>query len=194
MAFPGSLYAGIQHYIPQLAWVVSKMEKSSLVVEVWCIIEGIFYITMKLRLQWLNMKDPLEASLSSAPMMELDERQLLWKRMMDVEQDDIIHFLSGWFFDSPIESMSRYDVCDFLCWSMFEGRNQEHLTGQELEQLESFLDQVEELVSYQLYGEATDDAEEGEFEREDTDSLKKELFSSEKIKRRPKKGKHFWFP
>lgn len=157
MAFPDSLYAGIQRYIPHLAWVVRNMQKSSLLVEVWCVIEGVFYILLKLQIQWLQLKDPLEASLSAAPMMNLTERALLWSRMMhDDETKNLEEFISGWFFDAPLDAISRYDVRDFLCWSLFEGRNQEHLTGEELQQLEGFLEELEDRLSYHIYGEAED--------------------------------------
>ena len=36
---------------------------------------------------------------------------------------------------------------DFLTWSMFEGRSQEHLTGEETAQLDMFVVDVEKLFS-----------------------------------------------
>jgi hypothetical protein len=197
MAFPHSFYAGMQHYIPQLAWIVSKMEKSSLIVEAWCVIEGIFYIMMKLHIKWLQMKDPLEASLSAAPMMDLKDRGLLWSRMMGTTsaETNLVDFISGWFFDSALENISRYDVRDFLCWSMFEGRNQEHLTGDELRQLEGFLEDLEVRLSYHLFGEATEEEEsaleEDEPDKENGDlnrnSVSKRLFDKTG-ERRPRQG------
>jgi hypothetical protein len=199
--FPNSLYACIQRYLPLVASLVHNMDQSSSrLVEAWCVLEGMFYILLKIQIQWLQLKDPLEASLSAAPMMSLQERDVLWSRMMATMNGqasegatiNISDFISGWFFDAPLEAISRYDVLDFLCWSLFEGRNQEHLTGYELEQLEGFLEKLEERLSYHLYGE--NEEEEEEVEEED------KLFSRQEItihdlrrnstkQRRPKKGK-----
>lgn len=145
--FPETIYHPIQQYLPILANVVSTMKKSSIVVEVWCWIEAVFFILLKLKIKWLQLKDPLEASLSSAPMMELEERSILWKRMMDSENDNPVLFVSGWFFDHPIENISRYDIRDFLAWSLFEGRNQEHLTGAEVAQLDECIDDLERRIT-----------------------------------------------
>ena len=211
MAFPNSLYASIHNYLPHLAWLVRNMEKSSLLVEVWCIIEGIFYILLKLQIQWLQLKDPLEASLSAAPMMDLVERGLLWKRMMvmmlknqdsiEGESNNFSEFVSGWFFDAPLDAISRYDVRDFLCWSLFEGRNQEHLTGEELHQLGAFLEELEFRLSFQIYGEEDDDDElaghcskeervgSSDFTLRDRDKQTDVFPSGTKKVKRPKKGK-----
>mmetsp|Transcript_19693 Transcript_19693/g.29219 ORF Transcript_19693/g.29219 Transcript_19693/m.29219 type:complete len:793 (+) Transcript_19693:2-2380(+) len=188
VAFPHSLYSGIQRYIPHLAWVVSKMERSSMLVEVWCIIEGIFYIIMKLRIQWLQTIDPLETSLSAAPMMDRGQRAELWSNMMEMESP--IDLVSGWFFDMPIEDISRYDIRDWICWSMFEGRNLEHLTSQELNQLEAFVESLEKKISYELYGEVVE-----EEERHDLRSDDQEPFGTDDSKRSRKKSKDvFRFP
>ena len=133
------------------------MEKSSRIVEAWCVIEAIFYICLKLHVMWLQGMDPLERSLSSAPMLEVEERQLLWARMLQVERDDPVSFISGWFFDQPLESISKYDVRDFITWSMFEGRNQEHLTAEELAQLDDFVDEAEWCISLHMYGAEEED-------------------------------------
>jgi hypothetical protein len=132
--------------------VVSTMQKSSRFVEAWCIIEAIFFVCLKLHIRWLQRMDPLERSLSSAPMLTPSERRLLWQRMVEAEADDPVTFITGWFFDQPLESISKYDVRDFVVWSMFEGRNQEHLTLQELDQLEDFVDEIEWRISLKLYG------------------------------------------
>lgn len=124
--------------------------------EVWCWLEGAFYILVKIKIKWLQHKDPLEASLSAAPLLELDERATLWRRMIDADVgSDPVGFLTGWFFDScPIEEITKYDVRDFCAWSMFEGRHQEHLTNDELRQLEAFVDEAEHRIGLQLYGAA----------------------------------------
>jgi len=160
--FPDNVYDPIKHYVPLLANVVGAMEQSSVAVETWCIIEALFYLVSKLQIYWLQSRDPLEASLSSAPMLELDERELLWNRIMDCEKDDPVTHLQGWFFDEPIDKISKYDVRDFISWSMFECRNQEHLTGEELAQLDRFMDEFEYHISIFLYGAIEDDSDENE--------------------------------
>jgi hypothetical protein len=153
MSFPDTIYLPIQTYLPPAARLIAAMhQSSSLLVEVWCAIEAVFYVCLKLHIQWLQTRDPLEASLSAAPLMELEDRRLLWQRMMDSAKDDPVAFITGWFFDQPISSISQYDIRDFTAWSMFEGRNQEHLTVAELEQLEDFVDEVELRISLHLYG------------------------------------------
>lgn len=129
------------------------MNNASRIMDVWCVIEALFFIACKMKIWYLQRKDPLEASLSAAPMMDHEDRKLLWDRIIETEQDDPIKFISGWFFDQPIERISRYDVYDFLCWSMFDGRNQEHLTTEELHDLEVFLEDLEYQISLQVYGE-----------------------------------------
>jgi len=152
MYFPQSIYAGIKSYLPWLATVVATMAQSSLLVEIWCVVEAIFFVGLKLQIRYLQRKDPLEASLSSAPMMELVDRQILWGRMMASESKDPVEFISGWFFDEPLEKISKYDVRDFVAWSMFEGRNQEHLTGEELQQVDEFVEDFEYRLSVHLHG------------------------------------------
>ena len=69
---------------------------------------------------------------------------------------DPVSFLSGWFFDTDLAEISNYDIRDFIAWSMFEGRHQEHLTSAELDQLEAFLAESEYRLSLHLYGEKLD--------------------------------------
>jgi hypothetical protein len=148
----------LQYYLPSVfERVVLFMDvRSSRIIEYWCWLEALFFILMKLKIKWLQMKDPLEASLSAAPLLELEERRVLWIRMMECEMEDPVGFITGWFFDCDIESITKYDVRDFCAWSMFEGRHQEHLTTSELRQLEDFVEEAEYRVSLQLYGEAED--------------------------------------
>lgn len=147
----------LEVYLPPLAALIARLHQSSRFVEVWCCIEAVFYIGLKLHINWLQRKDPLEASLSAAPIMSLEERQALWRFMMECESADPITFLSGWFFDVPIDKISKYDLRDFVVWSMFEGRHQEHLTEAELEQLEAFVEETEYRIGLHLYGPADDD-------------------------------------
>ena len=158
--FPDSLYHPLQHYVPFLARLADRMSTSSKVTEVWCVIEALFFIGVKLKIHYLQTRDPLEASLSAAPMMDPKDRKLLWDRMMEIEKDDPGSFLEGWFFDQPIKNISRYDVCDFLCWSMFDGRNQEHLTLEELTDLEDFVEDLEYYISLKRFGPKQDEDDE----------------------------------
>lgn len=123
--FPDRVYTPLQQYAPYLATMADKMNNSSVFLEIWCLLEAVFYVLLKWKIQYLQTRDPLEASLSAAPMMEAADRRILWDRMMEIEKDDPVGFLSGWFFDKELDEISRYDVCDFLCWSLFDGRNQE---------------------------------------------------------------------
>ena len=127
-------------------------------IEVWCYLEAVFYILLKMRIRYLQTQDPLEASFSAAPLMEIPERAELWRNMMESEQGRIIDLLSGWFFDGNVtEEVSAYDIHDFVVWSMFEGRHQEHLTVSEIEQVDEFVDEMEHRISLELYGEAGED-------------------------------------
>jgi len=104
--------------------------------------------------------------------MDIEGRQVLWQRMMDCEVEDPVGFLRGWFFDQPLENIAKYDVRDFVAWSMFEGRHQEHLTDAELRQLELFVEEVELRIGLQLYGEQTDE-DDAELDRDPVDVLHK---------------------
>ena len=150
--FPETVYQTLETYVPWLAKLADLMNNSSRVMDVWCVIEAAFLIMCKLKIRYLQGKDPLEASLSAAPMMDPDDRKVLWDRIMDTEKEDPVKFITGWFFDQRIEDISRYDVCDFICWSMFDSRNQEHLTTEELHDLEGFLEDLEYRISLQLHG------------------------------------------
>jgi hypothetical protein len=170
--FPESIHEPLQTYVPFLARWADAMNNSSRLMDMWCVIEALFFIACKMKIQYLQRKDPLEASLSAAPMLDPDVRKLLWDRMMEVEQDDPGALISGWFFDRPIEEISRYDVYDFICWSMFDGRNQEHLTTEELHDLECFLEDLEYRISFQVHGARQEkDASENDKEN-DTETRK----------------------
>jgi hypothetical protein len=152
VSFPGSIYEPLQLYVPFLARLADRMKGSSRLVDFWCVIEALFFICFQLKFRYLQSKDTLEASLSAAPMYDPEDRKVLWDRIMDAEKEDLGSFISGWFFDEPIGNISRYDVCDFFCWCMFDGRNQEHLTLLELHELESFVEEIEYRISIQLHG------------------------------------------
>lgn len=153
-AFPLTMLESqfIQKYFSIGVWIARTMTSSSLLVETWAAIEGVFYVILFLHRKWLNSLDALELSLCQAPIMELGERDELWQLMMDSE-DECVEFISGWFFgERDISSLTTYDVMDFLTWSMFEGRNIEHLTQDETNQLRQFIDDLEYKISIELYG------------------------------------------
>ena len=68
-------------------------------------------------------------------MLELRERAELWAFMLDSERGECSDLVSGWFFGEALERLTRADVLDWLAWSMFEGRNPEHLTREESRQV-----------------------------------------------------------
>lgn len=143
------------NYIPFLETLVGTMKKSSCIVEFWVWVEATFFVAQKLHIWYLQNKDPLEASFSSAPILTMTERLHLWKSIMDQleESDAFCDFLRGWFFDEEdLTNITRYDVCDFICWCMFECRNQEHLTREESRQLHNFVNELEWRISLSLNG------------------------------------------
>ncbi len=148
-----SMESFVSHYLPALYTVVITMQKSSLVVEIWVGCEAIFYIVQQYHIRYLQYKDPLEASLSAAPILSVEQRNHLWDSIMEqIMSDNPITFIRGWFFDEELEDITRYDCYDFITWSMFEGRNQEHLVQEEVKQLQRFLDDLEWAISLHLFG------------------------------------------
>ena len=159
----------LHRYLPWLYALQHLMRSSSVYVEVWCAIEALFFLLSRLHISYLQTRDPLEASLSAAPIMTLRQRQQLWDCLVEAEARDPVGHLQGWFF-APWEHISADDVRDFVAWSMFEGRHQEHLTSVELTQLEDFLRDLQLRISLQLYGEA-EDYETEDYETADEASL-----------------------
>lgn len=156
--FPLTIRAPIEYYLPRLATLTDRIHTSSTpFLDSWAILEAVFYIFLIIKLQWLQYKCPLEASLNCAPLLELNERQVIWEKIMDCEKDDPTSFITGWFFDEKLENISRYDVRDFVTWSMFDGRNQEHLSGEEVKQLNLFMNELERRIGLQLFGAIDDD-------------------------------------
>jgi hypothetical protein len=150
---PDTIQLPLKHYLPTLERIATLMKSyyGFRLVDVWCVIEALFFIFCKLKIRYLQAKDPLEASLSAAPMLDSDERKALWDHMMSADPD--LSWITDWFLDHPsIESISRYDIFDFICWAMFDGRNQEHLTSQEVQDLEAFIEDFEYRISLSLYG------------------------------------------
>lgn len=163
LSFPKTMLEShfMTNYFSVGVWTAQTMTSSSLAVEVWAVIEGIFYVVLFLHRKWLNSLDTLELSLRSAPMLELRERAELWELMMDSEDKDCSKFITGWFFGEKLEKLTRYDVMDFLTWSLFDGRNMEHLTHEEMIQLRGFVTDLEHNIALELHG----------VEEEDTDDL-----------------------
>jgi len=151
--FPETIQKPLDEYLPFLARLTTMMKSyyGCRLVDIWCIIEAVFFIYCKFKIRYLQSKDPLEACLSAAPMLDPEERKVLWEHIMAVESEP--SWLEDWFLDKPsIESITLYDIYDFICWAMFDGRNQEHLTTDELNDLEGFVEDLEYRTSLQLYG------------------------------------------
>lgn len=146
----------MNNYCSYLVLLACRMKQSSPLIEGWAVIEGIFYIVLFGHRTWLNSLDTLELSLRSAPMLELRERDELWELMMNSE-NEVVGFIEGWFFNEKLDKLTRYDVMDFLAWSMFEGRNIEHLTLEEGAQLGGFVCDLEYWISVELYGVEEED-------------------------------------
>jgi hypothetical protein len=153
-SFPRTMLEGyfMTNYFQVGVWMARSMTSSSFAVEVWAVIEGLFYVILFLHRKYLNSLDTLELSLQSAPMLEIGERAELWELMMDSEDGECSKFISGWFFGEKLENLTRYDIMDFLAWSLFEGRNLEHLTQEETHQLRGFVTDLEYKISIELYG------------------------------------------
>ena len=49
-AFPVGFAEPIEHYVPPLARLISLMQKSSFFMEVWAVIEGLFFIVLKIHI------------------------------------------------------------------------------------------------------------------------------------------------
>jgi hypothetical protein len=143
----------IKVYLPWLCSIIAKMKKSSRIMEIWVVLEAIFFTLQKAHIQYLQYKDPLESSLLAAPILTGEGREQLFKRILQhIYSDDPSSFIRGWFFDEKLENITRYDINDFLAWCMFEGRNQEHLTDTEIEQLHNMVKELEYCLSIHLYG------------------------------------------
>lgn len=177
-SFPQTMLEGriVTGYFSAGVWAARTMRSSSPVVEIWAVIEAVFYVILFLHRKWLNSLDTLELSLRSAPMLETSERDGLWELMMDsmAGDDDCSEFISGWFFGEQIDKLTRYDIMDYLCWSLFEGRNMEHLTHEEMGQLAEFVADLEYKISIERHGLLEEDhvAEGNENEkREDKDEV-----------------------
>lgn len=155
---PEKIQQPLELYLPFVARLTKTMKSyyGCRLVDIWCIIEAVFLIYYKIKIRYLQSKDPLEACLSAAPMLDQEERKELWEHIMAVESEP--SWLEEWFLDKPsIESISLYDIFDFICWSFFDGRNQEHLTTDELNDLEAFVEDLEYRTSVQLYGVIEDE-------------------------------------
>ena len=123
--------------------VLSSLDGLPWHVNAWAAVEAAFYVFQKCKISYFQGMDPLVMSLNAAPMMTGGERDKLFGRIMDSEGCDPVEFIRGWFFDAELGDVQRYDVLDFLCWSLFDGRNQEHLTVVEAASLAEYFERLE---------------------------------------------------
>lgn len=146
--FPYCMYLA-EEYLPWLGKIIQyyMIARSPKIVEIWCIVEAVFYFGSKIHIYWLQSLDPLEASFSASPMMKEEDRQVLWNRICETEKSNPTEFIRGWFFEQPIDKITKNDVRNFIAWCMFEGRNQEHLTSDEFKQSENFIFHLEEIIT-----------------------------------------------
>jgi len=120
-------------------------------VNLYSFLECVFYLFLTIKFRIFSNKDPLEMSLAASPMLTRAARWTLFNNILDAEKDDPIPFIRGWFFDANIADISRYDVLDYLCWALYEGRNQEHLTVDEAGDLTQMLAKLEDCISTQQF-------------------------------------------
>jgi len=116
------------------------------IYHIWSFLELVFWLVLKTKKNILSAYDPLQMSLSSAPLMPSSSRSLLFSRILD-STEDVEGFIKGWFFDVDTSNVGRYDVMDWCSWSLFEGRNQEHLTKDEIVTLKGMVDEIEKRIA-----------------------------------------------
>ena len=73
----------------------------------WALLESLFYVLLRLHIFYLQRKCPLECSLKAAPFQTLEERKVLWKRLIRNVKSDPVSWISGWFFDEPIGKLRK---------------------------------------------------------------------------------------
>jgi len=66
-------------------------------------------------------------------------------------------WLCGWFDDCNLEDINRSEAFQFISWAFFEYRSPEHLSDAELQQLISFVNELEWRISIYLFGLSLDD-------------------------------------
>mmetsp|Transcript_21694 Transcript_21694/g.45270 ORF Transcript_21694/g.45270 Transcript_21694/m.45270 type:complete len:758 (-) Transcript_21694:32-2305(-) len=145
--------AGLLSLLPEGGYARASFEAFEVMpwpVNAWAVVEVAFYVFQKAKISYFQKLDTLAMSLNAAPMMTEEERDALFNKIVDAESDDPVSFIRGWFFDAELADIQRYDVMDFLCWSLFDGRNQEHLTEAEAGSLAAYLERMEEGVGKHL--------------------------------------------
>lgn len=123
----------------------------------WLLAEAVFYVAMKAKLAYLQSIDPQEAHFKATNIMTIQERQVLWDRVMKADSHDMLGYLESWFFDTPMEEISTEELRDFVAWGYFDNRNQEHLSKEETQQLSRFVLQAMEQVRIQKEREQRDE-------------------------------------
>mmetsp|Transcript_13051 Transcript_13051/g.15910 ORF Transcript_13051/g.15910 Transcript_13051/m.15910 type:complete len:114 (+) Transcript_13051:81-422(+) len=86
------------------------MDDNPMSLHVLAILEAIFHIFFKIQMHWLQNMDPLELSLQSAQIMEIEERSLHWECILESERHNPVGFFTDWFFGCELESIDRRQV------------------------------------------------------------------------------------
>ena len=103
------------------------------------VFEALFFLFMKVKLIYLQSKDPLTESLRATTILSLDARQRHWELMMQAVDANPNQFFEDWFFGIPMQHLTRHDLENFIAWACFEDRAVEHLSLLELHQLDTLV-------------------------------------------------------
>ncbi|CAB9502234.1 expressed unknown protein [Seminavis robusta] len=106
---------------------------------VYLVLEVLFHVSMRIKLAYLQAKDPLVESLKAGGIMSLTQRKRHWNQTMNAVSDNPSKFFQDWFFGTKMEDLSIKDLRNFVAWSCFEGRLVEHLSPREMLQLDTFV-------------------------------------------------------
>jgi hypothetical protein len=112
-------------------------------LEVYLGIESAFYLLVYFPLKIWLQRDALHPEPPSKA-----ERRILFQRCLEsVQQPDT--YLIRWFLNAPMGSFGRENVKEFFAWS-FMNKPYEHASEDELAELETYVDQLEEQLGVDL--------------------------------------------
>lgn len=78
------------------------------------VVEAVFHCLLKIKIRYLQSIDPLESSLQAAPVMGLDERRLLFTRVLEAEKKDLKSHYEHWLFGTDLRDVSVHDLENLL--------------------------------------------------------------------------------
>lgn len=123
----------------ELEWLCTKLHDAPQWLLWLLVAEATFYLAMKVKLAYLQSVDPQIAYLKAANIMTLSQRQVLWDRVMKAEADTMTEYFQTWFFGTSMDRVTVHELQNFISWCYFDGRNQEHLSEEEIQQLDKFI-------------------------------------------------------